>query len=146
MRQRETMLAGKQDWDECIYRSMFLMVSQALGNIKNCPTLFSDTPLLQRVPGTKAALPPKKKKKTATYRQQECTQWFIHSFKRTRNLVSISVPISLCIRCTAEQRDLVRLSSLIFLLVFCVCFHSPFPSLLVIFLIIWRPRSWLIEI
>lgn len=85
-------------------------------------------------------------KKTATYQQQECTQWFIHSFKRTWNLGSISVPASLCICCTTEQRDLVGLSSLIFLLVFCVYFHSLFPSLPVIFLIIWRPRSWLIEI
>lgn len=98
-------------------------ISAALKNIKTtqCPTLFGVLPrsLLKYIPRRKASPHPPK---TATYQQRECTQWFIHSFKRTWNLGSISVPASLCICCTAEQRDLVGLSSLIFLLVFCMYF------------------------
>lgn len=112
-----------------------LLISEALKNIKttHCPTLFG---LLPSVPPQihrlqKSSTPPtkKKQKKTATYQQRECTQWFIHSFKRTWNLGSISVPASLCVRCTAEQRDLVGLSSLIFLLVFLCVFSLSLSPL-----------------
>ena len=108
-----------------------LLISEALKNIKttHCPILFG---LLPSVPPQIHRLQkssPPSTKKTATYQQRECTQWFIHSFKRTWNLGSISVPASLCVRCTAEQRDLVGLSSLIFLLVFLCVFSLSLSPL-----------------
>lgn len=90
---------------------------------------FWPTPLGPSTNTSPAEKQPPLDKKTATYQQRECTQWFIHSFKRTWNLGSISVPASLCVRCTAEQRDLVGLSSLIFLLVFLCVFSLSLSPL-----------------
>lgn len=68
---------------------------------------------------------------------------------REHETLALFWSLSFCTCSTMVHRDLVGLSSLIFLLgflFFCIYFHSHFPSLLVIFLIMWRPRSWLIEI
>lgn len=81
-----------------------------------------------------ACRPKEKPPKTATYQQweRERERALNDSYTLLRELetLAISVPASLCICCTTEQRDLVGLSSLIFLLVFLHVFSlSLSPSL-----------------